>query len=208
VIESNLTPKILQALIAERYRLEALLRPNPVYQRLEAVRRMIETWERTSKVTPLEPVANFDPSEGIVPPHVEHNSGYVPRIRAPAITVLPDPPTSSRRGSWSYTNSKASHMRAAVAEYLEEIGRRANRRQTPVPSPNHPATERGVPHSRLRRRSGIHTPTFAEDLGPGVFLNVDCSKCYRRLQRSSAELRCSHTALLVREADRLASAPS
>jgi hypothetical protein len=32
----------------------------------------------------------------------------------------------------------------------------------------------------------------------------DCAACCRGLLRSSGELRCSHTALLVREADRLA----
>src|SRR5437867_424929 len=36
-----------------------------------------------------------------------------------------------------------------------------------------------------------------EDLGPGDFVKVDCAACCRRLLRSSAELRCSHTALLA-----------
>jgi hypothetical protein len=36
-----------------------------------------------------------------------------------------------------------------------------------------------------------------EDLGPGDFVKVDCAACRRRLLRSSAELRCSHTALFA-----------
>jgi hypothetical protein len=36
-----------------------------------------------------------------------------------------------------------------------------------------------------------------EDLGPGDIVKVDCAACCRRLLRSSAELRCSHTALLT-----------
>jgi hypothetical protein len=36
-----------------------------------------------------------------------------------------------------------------------------------------------------------------EDLGPGDFVKVDCAGCCRRLLRRSAELRCSHTALLA-----------
>jgi hypothetical protein len=35
-----------------------------------------------------------------------------------------------------------------------------------------------------------------EDLRPGDFVKIDCAGCCRRLLRSSAELRCSHTALL------------
>jgi len=37
----------------------------------------------------------------------------------------------------------------------------------------------------------------SEDLGSGDFVKVDCAACCRRLLRSSAELRCSHTALLT-----------
>jgi hypothetical protein len=36
-----------------------------------------------------------------------------------------------------------------------------------------------------------------EDLEPGDFVKVDCAACCRRLLRSSAELRCLHTALLA-----------
>jgi len=36
-----------------------------------------------------------------------------------------------------------------------------------------------------------------EDLGPSDFVKIDCAACRRRLLRSSAELRCSHMALLT-----------
>ena len=52
-----------------------------------------------------------------------------------------------------------------------------------------------------QRTSGAKmVPLYAariEDLGSGDFVKIDCAACCRRLLRSSAELRCSHTALLT-----------
>jgi hypothetical protein len=52
-----------------------------------------------------------------------------------------------------------------------------------------------------QRTSGAKmVPLYAariEDLGSGDFVKIDCAACCRRLLRSSAELRCSHTALLI-----------
>jgi hypothetical protein len=36
-----------------------------------------------------------------------------------------------------------------------------------------------------------------KDLGPSDFVKIDCAAFCRRLLRSSADLRCSHTALLT-----------
>jgi hypothetical protein len=60
-MESHLMSDILQAAIEERYRLEAVLRSNSDFQRLEAVRRVIALYEGVVQVpTRVDPVANYD----------------------------------------------------------------------------------------------------------------------------------------------------
>jgi hypothetical protein len=52
------------------------------------------------------------------------------------------------------------------------------------------------PVSNVRADGATHAARI-EDLGPGDFAKIDGAACCRRLQRSSAEFRCSHTALLA-----------
>ena len=136
-LESAITPEILQALIDERYRLEARLRrSNPDFRRLETVCRMIALYPPGAEVpTALDPISYPEPAGSEIrpaPTDAKGNGigqnmllGRTPTNSSSSPPMPPDPPTGSRRGSWWVTNSKASRMRAATAQYLEEIGRRA-----------------------------------------------------------------------------------
>jgi hypothetical protein len=125
-MEPYLMPDILQAAIEERYRIEAVLRSNPDFQRLEAVRRVIALYEGVAQVpTRVNPVANYDLPEGTVRP------GPVPNPDQPTIIQASDPhtpPDSSirpRRRRWTWEDSQTSQIRAAACDYLQTIGRRA-----------------------------------------------------------------------------------
>jgi hypothetical protein len=84
--------------------------------------------------------------------------------------------------------------RATVGRLVEDFWTRVPRGERDFPDFAALSSSKTVPLYAAR----------IEDLGPGDFVKVDCAACCRRLPRSSAELRRSHTALLVREADRLA----
>ena len=126
-LESAITPEILQALIDERYRLEARLRRSgPDFRRLETVCRMIALYPPGAEVpTALDPISYPEPAGSEIRPAPTANPDPSPTNSSSSAPIPPDRPTGSRRGSWEYTNSKASRMRDAAAEYLEEIGRRA-----------------------------------------------------------------------------------
>src|SRR6516162_9010017 len=123
-LESAITPEILQALIDERYRLEARLRRSgPDFRRLETVCRMIALYPPGAEVpTALDPISYPEPAGSEIRPAPTANPDPSPTNSSSSAPIPPDRPTGSRRGSWEYTNSKASRMRDAAAEYLEEIG--------------------------------------------------------------------------------------
>lgn len=111
----------------EQYRLEARLRSNPDFRRLEAVRLIIALYAPTAECpVTVDPISCPEPAESTIRSDPMPNSDLSPRTLSSDRLTSPDAPVSSRRGNWSYTNSKASRMRAAAAEYLEKIGRRAN----------------------------------------------------------------------------------
>jgi hypothetical protein len=116
---SNMTPDILQAALEERYRLEARLRSNPDFRRLEAVRCIIALYAPAAEVpATVDPISCPEPAESTLRSAPMPNSDLSPRISSSDRLTSTDAPVSSRRGSWSYTNSQASRMRAAAAEYL------------------------------------------------------------------------------------------
>jgi hypothetical protein len=121
-----MTPDISQAAIEERYRLEARLRSNPDFRCLEAVRRVIALYAPGAEVpATVDPISCHEPTESTIRSAPMPNSDLSLTIASSDPLTSPDPPVSSRRGSWWYTNSKESRMRAAAAEYLQKIGRRA-----------------------------------------------------------------------------------
>jgi hypothetical protein len=129
-MESIMTPEILQAMVAERYRLEALLHSNPVYQRLEAVRRVIDLWARVADDTArVDPVASSDRSGGTVGAHPVPKSDHGPTTPPSDPPITTDPPVKSHRGGWTRGNSQRSRILTAAAEHFRETKMRATGRE-------------------------------------------------------------------------------
>jgi hypothetical protein len=125
-MESRTTPEIVQALIKERYRLEASLRSNPDFRRLEAVLGLIDLYERVAEVpTRADLVADADLSGKTVPSDRMANPDLSTTTPSSHSSTAPDPPAKRRRGGWTRNNSQTARILAAATAYLRAKGRRA-----------------------------------------------------------------------------------
>jgi hypothetical protein len=124
-LESAITPEILQALIDERYRLEARLRrSSPDFRRLETVCRMIALYPPGAQVPmALDPISSPEARGGAIRSVPNPNPELSPTNPSSGPLTPPDPPTGSRRASWTYTDSQSSRVPTAAAEHLKEYGR-------------------------------------------------------------------------------------
>jgi hypothetical protein len=134
-MEARPTPDILQAAVEEEYRLEAALRSHPIFQRLEAVRRVIEVYRGAGEI-----LAAVDQVAGLSGDTIRADP--VPTPDPPATSSLSSPPTQRaisppshsssaplarfRRGGWTRTNSQTSQIRAGAEEHFRKTGKRAS----------------------------------------------------------------------------------
>jgi hypothetical protein len=101
---SNMTPDILQAALEERYRLEARLRCNPDFRRLEAVRLIIALYSPGAEVrAPIDPISYPEQTRSPIHSAPTPNPDFPATISASGPLTPPDPAAGSRtrRGSWS-----------------------------------------------------------------------------------------------------------
>jgi hypothetical protein len=123
-VESKTRPEILQVAIEERYRLEAVLRSNSDFRRLEAVRRVVELYER-AEPTRVDPVVNCDLPVSTVRPDPVPNPDQPEIIQASDPQTTPDSRLRPRRRRWTLADSQTSRIRDAAADYLRTKGGRA-----------------------------------------------------------------------------------
>src|ERR1700693_1392520 len=132
IMGSNLTPGFLEAALAERYRLEALLRHYPEFCQLEAILRLLESYQQTVGFTdpggslaasaPPRKPSDIETASGTDrPPHPAASATR----SSPSLPGSSDGPVMPRRGGWKKENSESSRIRNAAAEYLTQDSRRA-----------------------------------------------------------------------------------
>src|SRR5260370_18621678 len=114
-MESAVIPEILQAAIEEGYRLEARLRSNPDFRRLEAVRRVIALYAPGAEVpVPIDPISYPEPAGSAIPPAPTPTPDPSPTNSAPSPPNPSDPRPTSRQGLWTWEDSQAARIRAAA----------------------------------------------------------------------------------------------
>jgi hypothetical protein len=140
-----MTPDLLRAAIQERYELEARLRSNLDYQRLQAVCHVIALYGNEPES--LHPSSSFHDKHAPVYPEQSRSHSQNPiedlglgatgdasdsadQSRSSATgssEALPRPvsPVSSGRGGWRWGESQTSQIRTFSMGYLREIRRRA-----------------------------------------------------------------------------------
>jgi hypothetical protein len=125
VMESAMNPEILQAAIEERYQLEARLRSNPDFRRLEAVRRIIALYAPGAEIpVPIDPILSPEPAGSVRRPAPTLNPDPSPTNSFSSPTPS-DPQRRSGQGLWVWGNSQASRIKGAAAEHLMETRKRA-----------------------------------------------------------------------------------
>jgi hypothetical protein len=119
-VESDTVAELLQAAYNERQRLESLLHSDPVFQKLRAVRRIIDLYQHaTQPPAPADPILRPDPQRSISRPYASPDQ--------PAKISHPrsDPPSRISRSRWKRGDSQSSRIQAAAADYLRQKGKRA-----------------------------------------------------------------------------------
>jgi hypothetical protein len=126
-MESSMTPDILRSALEEFYPVEDRLRDNPDFQRREALRRVIELYERGAE-RPNRADVVVPPDLPATPPGSSPATARPlnPEIVLSRPAVASDRPPGRRRGGWTKGNSKSSRIRDAMVAYLREINRHAS----------------------------------------------------------------------------------
>jgi hypothetical protein len=142
-VDSDPVIELLHAAYKELHRLEPLLQQNPIYRRVEALRRVIEEYEGV--VGSREPDLTFGPDPAMTtsvpqPTRDPTAPATVTPSRPPASPDLtrrasaddpaadPDVPANispARVPTWTRANSQAARIRDAAAPYLREKGKPA-----------------------------------------------------------------------------------
>jgi hypothetical protein len=151
-VESDPVIELLHAAYKELSRLEPLLQQNPLYRRVESLRRLIEEYEGIAGSRGSDPIFGPNPtlttsmpepsrdSTGpatVSPSRPPVSSDLTRRALAnhpaadPEVTAnispagVPDPSITRRRRGWNRGNSQAAQIRNAAAPYLREKGKPA-----------------------------------------------------------------------------------
>jgi hypothetical protein len=121
-VESDSVADLLRAAYKERQRLEALLRSNPDFQKLQGVRRIIALYDHEGQgSSPGDPIPR--PDQRGSTSHPAAASDHRAEISRPVIR--PEPSVRVARPRWTKGNSQSAKIRAATADYLRQKGKRA-----------------------------------------------------------------------------------
>ena len=125
-MEATRIPEILKAAIEERYRLEARLRSNPDFRRLEAVGQIIALYASAAEVPlPIDPISYPEPAKSAIRAAQTPNPDPSSKNSSSSPPMPSDPQPTSRQGLWTWDDSQRKRIRDAAAEHLMKTGKRA-----------------------------------------------------------------------------------
>jgi hypothetical protein len=125
-MESAMNPEFLQAAVDEHYRLEARLRSNPDFRRLEAVRRLIALYAPGAEIpVQIDPIFSPEPARSATRPAPTPNPDPSPTNLSSSAHVPSGPQPTSRQGLYTRGNSQSSRIKTAAAEHLVKTRKRA-----------------------------------------------------------------------------------